>query len=216
MRAVQFPSYEKSPPKLVAGARGLDFLNTIEWRGDPGARGERLTSYAELLAWGEKAGILARGDVEDLMAEAGRHPRAATRVLHAAIALREATAAALTAPAIDSRALERLNGRLSGVRFEFRVERAAGGSFRSAVEAVGSPLHRPLDLIAREVVSMLSSHPRQQIHACGNARCGWFFIDASRNGARRWCQMATCGNQAKARAHYARRRRMKKASTTAA
>ena len=34
--------------------------------------------------------------------------------------------------------------------------------------------------------------------------CGWLFLDTSRSGNRRWCDMRTCGNRAKARAHYSR------------
>jgi predicted RNA-binding Zn ribbon-like protein len=30
----------------------------------------------------------------------------------------------------------------------------------------------------------------------------WLFIDASKNATRRWCDMASCGNRAKARRHY--------------
>ena len=34
--------------------------------------------------------------------------------------------------------------------------------------------------------------------------CGWLFLDTSRAGNRRWCDMRTCGNRAKVRAHYSR------------
>jgi predicted RNA-binding Zn ribbon-like protein len=40
---------------------------------------------------------------------------------------------------------------------------------------------------------------------CANDMCQWIFFDESRPGNRRWCDMATCGNQAKARRHRARR-----------
>ncbi|MCZ3387352.1 MAG: CGNR zinc finger domain-containing protein, partial [Actinomycetia bacterium] len=34
--------------------------------------------------------------------------------------------------------------------------------------------------------------------------CGWLFLDTSRAGNRRWCDMRMCGNRAKVRAHYSR------------
>jgi predicted RNA-binding Zn ribbon-like protein len=34
--------------------------------------------------------------------------------------------------------------------------------------------------------------------------CQWLFVDQSKNQSRLWCDMAVCGNRAKARAHYAR------------
>ena len=36
---------------------------------------------------------------------------------------------------------------------------------------------------------------------------GQVFYDASRNGKRRWCEMATCGNRAKAARHRQKARR---------
>lgn len=36
---------------------------------------------------------------------------------------------------------------------------------------------------------------------CGNPLCRWVFVDGSRNGSRRWCDMAACGNRAKVARH---------------
>jgi predicted RNA-binding Zn ribbon-like protein len=46
----------------------------------------------------------------------------------------------------------------------------------------------------------------ERIKTCGSATCGWLFLDLSRNRSRRWCDMKDCGNRAKARRHYARRK----------
>ena len=37
-----------------------------------------------------------------------------------------------------------------------------------------------------------------RLKRCENPRCGWLYLDRSRNRSRRWCEMATCGNRAKA------------------
>jgi len=39
---------------------------------------------------------------------------------------------------------------------------------------------------------------------CQNPACVLWFFDTTRNGTRRWCSMAVCGNRAKARRHYDR------------
>jgi len=39
---------------------------------------------------------------------------------------------------------------------------------------------------------------------CGN--CGWLFLDRSKNKSRAWCDMAVCGNRAKANRHYRRKK----------
>jgi predicted RNA-binding Zn ribbon-like protein len=206
MQTHSYPSYAVSPPKLVAGALGLDFLNTVEWRGDPDALSERLTSYAEFVIWCEKAGLLDAAQARELIAQAKQHPRAAAQVLRGAIALREAAAAVAVSPGSGA-AVARLNVCLSDARFELHVERGADGHLRDAGRPIGDRLRRPLDLVAREIVAALTSERLRNLRTCCNERCGWIFIDSSRNGARRWCQMATCGNRTKARAHYARHKR---------
>ncbi|MER9651090.1 CGNR zinc finger domain-containing protein [Mesorhizobium sp. M0199] len=32
-------------------------------------------------------------------------------------------------------------------------------------------------------------------------RCGWLFVDISRGGKRRWCNMRVCGNREKVARH---------------
>ncbi|MFJ4124344.1 CGNR zinc finger domain-containing protein [[Kitasatospora] papulosa] len=36
--------------------------------------------------------------------------------------------------------------------------------------------------------------------------CGWFFLDRSRSGIRRWCSSQDRGNRDRARCHYSRTR----------
>lgn len=43
-----------------------------------------------------------------------------------------------------------------------------------------------------------------RIKSCAAADCRWAYLDVSRNGSRRWCDMANCGNRAKNRAWRSR------------
>ncbi len=169
--------------------------------------GERLTSFEELVLWCLGAGVLSPGEAQGVLGAATRNPKAAARVLHAAIALREAAVAVVRASPVDQVAVDGLNACLDGARFEHRVESADDGGLRGTVVAGGDVIELPLARIIQEVVAVLASDAARSIRSCKNDRCGWFFIDASRNSTRRWCQMATCGNQAKARAHFARHRK---------
>jgi predicted RNA-binding Zn ribbon-like protein len=36
--------------------------------------------------------------------------------------------------------------------------------------------------------------------------CGWLFLDLTKNHSRRWCAMDDCGNRAKAKRHYERKK----------
>ncbi len=44
----------------------------------------------------------------------------------------------------------------------------------------------------------------QRLKACRSDTCRWAFIDNARNRSRQWCDMAVCGNRAKARAFRSR------------
>lgn len=61
----------------------------------------------------------------------------------------------------------------------------------------------PAWLAARSYLELLATAP-DRIRGCAHEACALHFFDTSRNGARRWCSMATCGNRAKASRHHAR------------
>ncbi|MCY1664005.1 CGNR zinc finger domain-containing protein [Rhizobium sp. SL86] len=44
----------------------------------------------------------------------------------------------------------------------------------------------------------------ERLKICGH--CGWLFLDRSKNKSRFWCDMAVCGNRAKAARHYRRKK----------
>jgi predicted RNA-binding Zn ribbon-like protein len=65
------------------------------------------------------------------------------------------------------------------------------------------------DIAAATVTALLRVMARPvwpRVKACRGDDCRWVFIDGSRNGSRRWCAMADCGNRAKAAAFRDRHR----------
>ena len=65
------------------------------------------------------------------------------------------------------------------------------------------------DVAAVAFTALLRASARpawSRVKACRGTDCGWVFVDASRNGSRRWCEMASCGNRAKTARFRARRR----------
>ena len=69
---------------------------------------------------------------------------------------------------------------------------------------VGDPIDDALARLADPLVKELTAGHPDRIRICDNDTCRWVFYDTSRTGRRRWCSMATCGNQAKAARHRAR------------
>jgi len=60
--------------------------------------------------------------------------------------------------------------------------------------------------VVRSAAELLTTEKLQDVRACAADDCRWLFLDISKNHSRRWCDMQTCGNQAKARRHYSRKK----------
>jgi predicted RNA-binding Zn ribbon-like protein len=58
--------------------------------------------------------------------------------------------------------------------------------------------------VVRAAADLATSAELSRIRECGSDTCFWLFLDRSKNGTRRWCDMKVCGNRAKARRHYQR------------
>jgi predicted RNA-binding Zn ribbon-like protein len=59
----------------------------------------------------------------------------------------------------------------------------------------------------RDAVALLTDPARlARVRVCEGANCTWLFLDPTKNGSRRWCEMKSCGNRAKASRHRARAR----------
>jgi predicted RNA-binding Zn ribbon-like protein len=69
---------------------------------------------------------------------------------------------------------------------------------------VGDALDDALATLIEPVVREIAAGRRERLRVCANDACRWVFFDDSRTGRRRWCDMATCGNRAKAARHRAR------------
>lgn len=182
----------------------LDFVNTLEF--SAAGSEEALTSAADLLVWLRERGLIhpetertaAARLAADPPAEAGLLGRG--RELRAAFrALLEAIAAACPAPA---GALGTINAALrSGYAYE--LVPAPDGvrlDHRHPPDDPGGALAS----LAAALVSAVSEGATERLKVCANDECRWVFRDASPAGRRRWCDMKSCGNRAKARRHRER------------
>jgi predicted RNA-binding Zn ribbon-like protein len=193
---------------LVGGALCLDFANTASGRGGDHHR-ENLGSYELLLVWCAHAGVIASRESRRLGDLARRRPAAAARTLRRAIRLREAihaiaVAGARAAPPPPAAMLE-LNRELGRALARTRLEPSTRG-FVWRWGAERPTLDAMFDPILRSAAELLVGEPQSRLKQCPGRHCGWVFLDRSKNGRRRWCEMQVCGSRAKARAYRARRR----------
>jgi predicted RNA-binding Zn ribbon-like protein len=199
---VTAPSYRLQPPKFLGGALCLDFINTVSWRGDRDDPGERLTSYAELLHWALRARILDASASKRLMRSAERRPAEALAIVERAIEFREALVRLLLAGKRAAAAdVATVNSMLAAAPARSAILVGSRGytwTDGSSDDALDSPLRS----VVWSAADLLTSENLSRVRHCADARCHWFFLDASPSGKRRWCSMQECGNRAKARRHY--------------
>ncbi|MCE5252638.1 MAG: CGNR zinc finger domain-containing protein [Actinomycetia bacterium] len=219
----------------MPGNVSLDFANTVEWHAGPNPE-ERLTSYAAALDWGLKHGLLTDSQVQVLREKAQTCPGDEAEALRRIVALREAvyrifSALSHRAP-LASADLETLNAELTEalphVRLVVTEGFGAAGEMGAAGQGAGPPtaerdagslpgfewawtgmedhLTSLLWPVARSATDLLTSRQLVQVRECADDACGWLFLDTTKNASRRWCDMADCGNRAKARRYRARRK----------
>lgn len=190
----------------TGGALCLEFTNTTSARHTE-EPSEHLHTYADLLAWAEKAGVLSPALAARLAAAAAGRPAQAEAALEQAIALREAIYAIFTAhagsraPAEDDLAL--LNAALAAALPHRRLAVMAEG-FAWQWEEDPASLAQMLWPVAHSAASLLTSPDLSRVRECAGATCDWLFVDHSKNRSRRWCDMQECGNVEKVR-RYRRR-----------
>ena len=56
----------------------------------------------------------------------------------------------------------------------------------------------------RSAADLLANAEHRRVRRCANDECLWLFLDHSKGGTRRWCDMNACGNRAKSKRHYLR------------
>lgn len=195
--------------ELVGGDLAFDLVNTGSARSGGPFR-ERLITYADLVRWGERVGLLGTNRAATLRAEAAARPGEASAALDRIRSLREtiyrvfsAIAAGTPPDSADIRDIQA--GAAEGAAHREIVEDDAGGfRFEWPSCTVLEQLSWPVAMSAAELL-VAGEHDR--VKECATDNCNWLFVDSSRNRSRRWCDMKDCGNRAKARRHYARSRK---------
>ncbi|MDQ4126711.1 MAG: ABATE domain-containing protein [Actinomycetota bacterium] len=193
---------------LRGGVACLDFANTVGWHAGEHPV-EYLNRYTDLLSWCVSVGVLDGREAEALGRRAEAEPEAARAVLARSVVLREAIYRVFSAAAggegPSPSDLEVLNGELQEALARLRLTSGAGGGFGWGWGGEAA-LERPLWSVARSAAELLTSGKLRRVKVCMGEACGWLFLDESRNRSRRWCDSRDCGNRARVRRYYARRR----------
>ena len=184
----------------------LAYANTLFWRGsDPPT--EKLHEFADLLAWLEQTAGVTAAATQPLRAWAREHPKKAAALFQDAIAVRETLFRSFSAIAAGEPVRETDFAALRDVVAEAPPRRQLGradGACGWRIEALRPTAAGLLVPVLWSSGDLLVAAGRRRIRQCANEKCRWLFVDESKSGTRRWCDMSACGNRAKAQRHYAR------------
>jgi predicted RNA-binding Zn ribbon-like protein len=204
---MQRPHYVFRPADLVGGHVVLDLVNTVTGR--DATPTDWLDGYARMLEWAVLTGHFSSGALAELERLDAADPAAGRRALRRLAELRETVhdvfAALLHGEEPSSPALTRLDGHWKQAVAHARLtvtDLRAGPELGVDSSGLDYPRHE----LTLRALELLRTHPADRTRVCEGPRCGWIFIDRSKAGRRRWCDMATCGNAAKSRRHAERRR----------
>src|SRR5258705_12258873 len=187
---------------FCGGELGIDFTNTVGSRG--GTPEEHFGMYGDVLSWAETRGVIGRAEAQRLQQSAARRPAAARKALTETLALREALYRAIAAGASGGKPatadLASINAHVA-TSFSGARLRPSRGRLELAFEPHGqSPLAEPiLTPVIRAAIELLTSDGLARVRLCADASCAWLFLDTTRSGTRRWCDMKECGNRNKVR-----------------
>jgi predicted RNA-binding Zn ribbon-like protein len=180
------------------GDLALDFVNTLGGLRDGPWDDEWLHGYGDLVAWAGHAGALAQAPPDP-------GERRAAETFAAAIELREALHRVFAALAARRPPPEPDLAVLAAAHADAAAHARLSPGRPFAWSWPHDDPRAPLWAVAQAAADLLRSDRLSRLKQCGN--CRWLFLDASRNGSRRWCSMAHCGVDAKVRARRRRGRR---------
>lgn len=194
--------------RLVGGVSVLDYLNTCDGR-RPGtsltAVVDKLSSLEEIVHWFLHAGLIGEAEharCVELVQQSSWHSLTVFRQL---IGFRESLyrlflSVALGEP-VDARELEALNEVLvstSSQRALISIPAGFAWTWRPC-ETLDGMTSGFTGRIAVQAAALLTSPDLARLRLCALPDCDWLFVDTSKNGRRRWCQMNVCGAKEKAR-----------------
>jgi predicted RNA-binding Zn ribbon-like protein len=172
---------------FVSGNLALDFAGTVLHRG---SAAEDLLSGPGLLGeWAAAAGLV------------DSPPAVSAAEFARALAVREAVYRLALASVTGG---ERSQDDIDVVNAAAATAPVAAVLTRSGLERSGTP-DAVVATVARAAVALLGGPDAARVRECEDPPCSRLFVDTSRAGSRRWCQMSGCGNRAKVAGFRARR-----------
>ena len=197
-----------TPFTFIGERLWLDFVNTDDVR--RGVRFDALREFETFVLWLEAANVVDPERAGGLRRRAQQQPSGAAAALVDARRVRASLRAlaerghTTEKTRVDTLSeINRVLGRSAGTR---RLEPKDDGTFARSFVPVGDAFAGLMIPVVESAADALVIGELARIRRCADSRCPRVFYDGTKNGRRRWCDMATCGNRAKAARHRTRMR----------
>jgi predicted RNA-binding Zn ribbon-like protein len=194
--------------RLVGGVAVLDYLNTCNGRRPNSSLGEvvdNLLSLEDVVYWFHHAGLINAEERAHYLSLVPSSPFQQSAGLKRLVDFRESLYLLFLPIAegkpVTQASLALLNQTLietAACRYLVPTGFIAFWRWRHATtldEMTASLLGR----LAVQAADLMTSSQLVRLKVCATLSCDWLFLDISKNGRRRWCQMNICGSREKAR-----------------
>lgn len=185
----------------------LEFVNTDS--ATQQSRSDLLRDFEALVSWLAERYAIDDERSANIRRRAILQPAAAMAALVDARRVRNALRALAERGASNDRVREdtvneinRVLGRSAGTR---RLDKMGDGEYVRAFVPTGDAFAGMMIPIVESAADSIVREELARVRRCADPRCYRVFFDNTRNGLRRWCDMGTCGNRAKAARHRERR-----------
>lgn len=194
--------------RLVGGLSVLDYLNTCDGRRPGTALNEvvdKLGCLEDIVHWFHHAELIGAAEHEQFLALVAASSWHAVSAFKQLKGFREALYQLLLPVAmgrpVDPALLGPLNQALadtSGQRLLVATPIGAIWRWRACTD-LQAMTDGFIGRLAVQAAQLLTGDDIRRLKACATPNCDWLFLDTSKNGRRRWCQMNVCGAREKAK-----------------
>jgi predicted RNA-binding Zn ribbon-like protein len=198
---------------ILGGHLALNFANTVDDPEGP-ERYDHAGTYAELVGWSTRIGVLTPDQADELLDAASEHPLVSSIAVRRAHALRRILIDIFNEIALINSGEPTGTERLAPVTHWADLRPFVTDAMAHAELALDDSMYQltwpetsQLDAMLRPIglaaLVLLTSPQLSRIKKC--AGCPWLFLDQSKNFSRRWCAMNDCGTHEKIRRYVSRR-----------
>ena len=205
---VKIVSHEFIDVDFIGGHPVLDFINTVTGRDELPL--DWLDSYAKLITWAEKIDLLPSDVLSDLTEKIESNALETEQALIQVKELREQLFSLfytlIKKQQVATELLQQLEKKWHASCSFHRLI-----NLNDKISVALNSRTTELQLIEKRIiylgVELACEFPTDRLRICKGSNCSWLYLDSSKAGRRRWCDMKTCGNTSKVRRFMAKKKR---------